>query len=118
MTAVRPVHAAVMIAEIRAAVALMSKGAVVADVVVDLLHLGDILFAPTGTTVNIDRTSFVTPAVGRVTLQQIVMSSQLLSSLKSINVSFRVMLRIRLNQGGLNVGVLPLGTPQRNLDAS
>ena len=115
MTTALPMHAVVMIAEIRAAVALMSKGDVVADAVVDLLRLGDVLFAPTGIMENIDQTSFVMPAVGRVMLRQIVMSLPLLFSLRSINVSFRAMLRIRLNRGGLNDGVQPLRTPQRNL---
>ena len=69
--------------------------------------------APRGA--NIDRTSFVMPAVGGVTLRQIVMSLQLHSSLRSINVSFRARQRIRSNRGGLNDGALPLGTPPRNL---
>ena len=78
MTKVLPAHAAVavaaMIAEIRAAVALMSKGDGVVDAVVAILRLGDVLFAPTGIMENIARTSFVMPAVGKVTLLQIVMS--------------------------------------------
>jgi len=115
MTVALPEHAEVMLAEIRAVVAPTSKGDVVEDTVVDLQRLEDVLIDPTGIMGSIDRISSVMPAVGRVTLQQIVMSSPLLCSLRNTNESFQTMLRIRLNQGGLKDGVQPLGTPQRNL---
>jgi hypothetical protein len=106
---------AIMIAPIRVVVAPMSKGDGVAVAVVALLLLVGVLFDRTGTMVNIAPTSYVMLAVGKDMWLQIVMSWLLLSSLKSTNVSFQMMPKIRLNWDGLNNGVWQLETPRRNL---
>jgi hypothetical protein len=93
----------------------MSKGDGVAVAVVALLLLVGVLFDRTGTMVNIAPTSYVMLAVGKDMWLQIVMSWLLLSSLKSTNVSFQMMPKIRLNWDGLNNGVWQLETPRRNL---
>ena len=105
----------ILIAPIRVVAALMSKGDGVAVAVVALLLLVGVLFDRTGTMVNIAPTSYVMLAVGKDMWLQIAMSWLLLSSLKSTNVSFRMMPKIRLNRDGLNDGVRQLETPRRNL---
>jgi hypothetical protein len=106
---------AILIAPITVVVALMSKGDGVAVAVVALLLVVGVLFDRTGIMVNIALTSYVMLAVGKDMWLQIAMSWLLLSSLKSINVSCRMMPKIRLNRDGLNDGVQQLEIPRRNL---